>query len=237
GKDSWPKTMDPQVVDEWIRVSDRDSFQTARRLAREEGLLAGGSSGTTVHAAIEIAKTLGPEARILAMLPDSGRSYLSKFLDDNWMLEHGFLERTAPTPTVSQLLHSKGIEEREVPALVTISAHQKVGEAIDTMQRYAARFRRAKADDVAVEIARLQAVQLDSIATVDRAHRLTLVSRIGAYDEGDVTSLLRDGRIFEYWAHEACLLPIEDYPLFKRRMLALRDHHWWGRERTAEGRK
>src|SRR5436309_9069476 len=136
GKDSWPKTMDPPVVDEWIRVSDRDSFQTARRLARAEGLLAGGSSGTTVHAAIEVAKKLGPEARILAMLPDSGRSYLSKFLDDNWMLEHGFLEPTRPTPTVSQLLRSKGIEEREVPALVTISAHQKVGEAIDVMQRY-----------------------------------------------------------------------------------------------------
>src|SRR5436309_2428264 len=136
GKDTWPKTMDPQVVDEWIRVSDRDSFQTARRLAREEGLLAGGSSGTTVHAAIEVAKKLGPEARILAMLPDSGRSYLSKFLDDNWMLEHGFAERTAPAPSVSQLLRSKVIEERQVPTLVTISAHQKVGEAIDTMQRY-----------------------------------------------------------------------------------------------------
>jgi len=103
-------------------------------------------------------------------------------------------------------------------------------------QRYAARFRRASADDVAAEIARLQAVQLDSIATVDRAHRLTLVSRVGAYDEADVSSLLRAGRIFEYWAHEACLLPIGDYPLFKRRMLALRDRHWWGRERTAEGR-
>src|SRR5205085_3006616 len=136
GKDTWPKTMDASVVDEWVRVSDRDSFQTARRLAREEGLLAGGSSGTTVHAAIEVARKLGPEAGILAMLPDSGRSYLSKFLDDNWMLEHGFLERTAPTPKVSQLLHSKGIEERKVPALVTISAHQKVGEAIDVMQRY-----------------------------------------------------------------------------------------------------
>src|SRR4029078_12995509 len=59
-----------------------------------------------------------------------------KFLDDNWMLEHGFLELTTPTPTVSQLLRSKGIEEREVPALVTIAAHQKVGEAIDVMQRY-----------------------------------------------------------------------------------------------------
>jgi cystathionine beta-synthase len=136
GKDSWPKTMDASVVDEWVRVSDRDSFQTARRLAREEGLLAGGSSGTTVHAALEIARKLGPEAKILAMLPDSGRSYLSKFLDDNWMLEHGFLERTAPAPRVSQLLRSKDIEEREVPTLVTISAHQKVGEAIDTMQRY-----------------------------------------------------------------------------------------------------
>jgi uncharacterized protein len=104
-------------------------------------------------------------------------------------------------------------------------------------QRYAPRFRRGTAEDVAGEIGRLQAVQLDSIATVDRAHRLTLVSRIGAYEERDVSRLLADGRIFEYWAHEACLLPIADYALFKRRMLALRDRHWWGRERTAEGRK
>src|SRR6185437_1164120 len=131
GKDSWPKTMDAGVVDEWVQVSDRDSFQTARRLAREEGLLAGGSSGTTVHAAIEVARRLGPDAKVLAMLPDSGRSYLSKFLDDNWMLEHGFLERAAPAPSVAELLQSKGADERQLPALVTISAHQKVGEAID----------------------------------------------------------------------------------------------------------
>jgi cystathionine beta-synthase len=136
GKDSWPETMDPTVVDEWVRVSDRDSFQTARRLAREEGLLGGGSSGTTVWAALEVAKRLGPDAQILAMLPDSGRSYLSKFLDDNWMLEHGFLERQAPAPQVAELLRSKGIEETDVPALVTISAHKKVGEAIDVMHRY-----------------------------------------------------------------------------------------------------
>jgi cystathionine beta-synthase len=136
GKDTWPATMNPDVVDEWVRVSDRDSFLVARRLAREEGLLAGGSSGTTVWAALQVAGRLGSDAQVLAILPDSGRSYLSKFLDDKWMLEHGFLERSAPTPTVAELLRSKHAEESDVPALVTISAHQKVGEAIDVMQRY-----------------------------------------------------------------------------------------------------
>ena len=126
----------PTVVDEWVRVSDRDSFLVARRLAREEGLLVGGSAGTTVSAALEIAKRFGPDATILAMIPDSGRSYLSKFYDDNWMLEHGFVERRVPPPTVSELLRSKRLEETEIPTLVTIAAHQKVGEAIDVMQQY-----------------------------------------------------------------------------------------------------
>src|SRR6059036_3810626 len=129
GKDTWPETMDPDVVDEWVRVSDRDSFLAARRLAREEGLLVGGSGGTTVWAALEIAKRFGPGGTILTMIPDSGRSYLLKFYDDNWMLEHGFVERRSPAPTVSELLRSKRIEEREVPTLITIEAHQKVGEA------------------------------------------------------------------------------------------------------------
>jgi len=97
-------------------------------------------------------------------------------------------------------------------------------------QRYATRFRRARADDVVRTIGRLGCVQLDSISTVGRAHRLTLGSRIGAYPEASVSRLLRAGRIFEYWAHEACLVPIEDYALFKRRMEHLREHHWWGRK-------
>ena len=98
-------------------------------------------------------------------------------------------------------------------------------------QGFAARFRRGRIDDVADTIRRLGCVQLDSISTVDRAHRLTLTSRVGAYRRGTVSRLLGQGRVFEYWAHEACLVPIEDYPLFKRRMENLRDRHWWGRER------
>ena len=96
---------------------------------------------------------------------------------------------------------------------------------------YATRARTSKAADVAGEIRRLSAVQLDSISTVDRAHRLTLTSRLGWYEPGTVSRLLGEGRIFEYWAHEACLVPIEDYPLFKRRMVHLEDAHWWGRKR------
>ena len=77
-------------------------------------------------------------------------------------------------------------------------------------------------------------MQLDSIATVDRAHRLTLGARDRRVSEAELSRLLREGRVFEYWSHEACLLAIEDYVLFKWRMADLRDRHWWGRERSAE---
>ena len=134
GKDTWPETIDLNVVDEWIRVSDRHSFLTARTLAREEGLLVGGSAGSTIWGALEFMRRLGKaDARVLAVLADSGRSYLSKFLDDNWMIEHGFLERSAPVPTVRELLRAK---QGETPPFVTISAHQKVAEAIEVMERY-----------------------------------------------------------------------------------------------------
>jgi cystathionine beta-synthase len=136
GKDTWPSTLDRSVVDEWVRVSDRDSFLTARRLAREEGLLVGGSCGSTAWVALEIARRLGPGSTVLMTFPDGGRSYLSKFYDDNWMIQYGFMERRAPAPTVDEVLGFKRAEESDVPELVVVEAHEKVGSAIDLLQRY-----------------------------------------------------------------------------------------------------
>jgi cystathionine beta-synthase len=84
--------------------------------------------------AIQVAKRLAADATVLAIIPDSGRSYMSKFYDDNWMHEHGFVERQSALPTVDELLRVK--HGGEVPELVTITAHAKVGEGIDTMRRY-----------------------------------------------------------------------------------------------------
>jgi len=136
GEDFWPQTYDPSLVDEYVTVSDRDSFLTARALAREDGLLVGGSGGTAVYAALRVAERFGPDATIVTLIPDGGRAYLSKFYDDNWMLEYGFLDRRAPAPTVAEVLRAKRAEEPGVPELVTIESHEKLGQAIDLMQRY-----------------------------------------------------------------------------------------------------
>jgi cystathionine beta-synthase len=135
GKDTFPATFDPSVVDEYVQVSDRDTFVTTRRLAREEGILAGGSGGTSVFAMLEAARRHGPGKTILTTIPDGGRGYLSKVYDDNWMLEHGFLERHGPPDTVEQVLAFKHAENG-VPDLVTCEPHEKLGAAIELMQRY-----------------------------------------------------------------------------------------------------
>ncbi len=95
-------------------------------------------------------------------------------------------------------------------------------------QGYAGRRRTAGVADVEATIRRLGAVQLDSISTVDRSHRLTLASRIGSYPAGAENELLAGGRVFEYWAHEACLLTTDRWPMWKRRMDEFQVHPWWG---------
>jgi cystathionine beta-synthase len=89
GEDFWPETIDPSVVDEFQQVGDADSFATARRLARTEGILTGGSGGMAVHAAVDVA-TRHPDRLVVVLIPDSGRGYLSKVFDDTWMADHGF---------------------------------------------------------------------------------------------------------------------------------------------------
>ena len=91
GEDFWPTTFDPSLVDRTIMVSDADSFLTARRVTREEGLLIGGSCGTAVHAALTVGAELGPDAMVVVLLPDSGRGYLSKIFNDDWMMDFGFI--------------------------------------------------------------------------------------------------------------------------------------------------
>src|SRR5918994_155360 len=96
GEDFWPATYDPSIVDRYVRVSDRDSFLTTRRLAEQEGMLVGGSCGLAVYAALQVAGEItDPEAMVAVILPDGGRAYLSKIFNDAWMASHGMLERTS----------------------------------------------------------------------------------------------------------------------------------------------
>jgi cystathionine beta-synthase len=133
GEDFWPGTFDPQLVDRWIRVSDRDTFLTARRITREEGILAGVSSGTAMFAALEVAKELDESALVVVLLPDSGKSYLSKLYNDEWMRQNGFLQRFANLMRVGDVIRDR---EGGTPQIVVVSRSATVRSAIDTMQRY-----------------------------------------------------------------------------------------------------
>ena len=129
GEDFWPKTFDPAIVDRYVTVSDRDAFLMTRRLAQKEGILAGGSSGLALVAALEVAAEVhDPAALIAVILPDGGRSYLSKIFNDTWMTQYGFLER-ASSQTVGDVLRSKQ-DSNDTPPLVTVSTQDKVRDAV-----------------------------------------------------------------------------------------------------------
>jgi cystathionine beta-synthase len=135
GEDFWPQTFDRSVVDRWVRVSDRDSFLTTRRLALTEGILAGGSGGLAVHAALEVAKTIDdPEALMVVVLPDGGRSYLSKVFNDDWMRQYGFLDRPAGL-TAGDVLRRKS-DADEIPPLVTVDTQARVRDAVALLHEH-----------------------------------------------------------------------------------------------------
>lgn len=137
GEDFWPSAYDPTVPDEIIAVSDADSFDMTRRLAREEALLVGGSCGMAVVAALKVAKQAGPDAVVVVLLPDGGRGYLSKIFNDAWMSSYGFLrtplDETVPEPVVSDVLRGKS---GGLPDLVHTHPSETVRDAIGILREY-----------------------------------------------------------------------------------------------------
>jgi cystathionine beta-synthase len=130
GEDFWPATFDPSVVDRYVKVSDRDSFRTARAVTTREGILVGGSAGTAVFAALQVARELDGSKTIVVLLPDTGRQYLSKVYSDSWMLQHGMLDR----PDVVRVEEVLVAKHGELPPLITVGAHDKVRQAVDRLQ-------------------------------------------------------------------------------------------------------
>jgi cystathionine beta-synthase len=132
GEDFWPTAYDPSVVDEIIASSDAESFEVTRRLAREEGLLVGGSSGLAVSAALKAAKDLPADAVVVVLLPDGGRGYLGKVFNDKWMRSYGFLPAEGGK-TVADVV---GAKDGDLPELIHAHPSDTVRHVIDKMRRY-----------------------------------------------------------------------------------------------------
>ncbi|MEC8985724.1 MAG: cystathionine beta-synthase [Actinomycetota bacterium] len=131
GEDFWPETYDPALIDRVIAVSDAQSFHRTREVSRQEGILIGGSCGTAVDAAITVASELSEEDLVVVLLPDSGRGYLSKIFNDEWMTQYGFLSDEGPT--IQEIIDGR---TSEVPNIVYVQPDDTVTKAIDLIQQY-----------------------------------------------------------------------------------------------------
>jgi len=133
GEDFMPKTLVFDYMDEVIQVSDKDAFLTARRLAREEGLLVGGSSGAAMHATLQVAKGLTKDNVVVVLFSDTGRNYLSKMYSDEWMLELGYIEGREGRLTVESILSAK---PPEVPAMIAVTLNDSLAKAVELMRKH-----------------------------------------------------------------------------------------------------
>jgi cystathionine beta-synthase len=220
GEDFVPKTFNSQMVDEWIRVGDAESFHMARALARREGILAGGSSGTNVAAALRYARRLTGEQLVVALVCDTGRNYLSKFFDDDWLKANNLVLNLQPAQSVGDLLRQRGSRQ-----LVTTNPKATVAEAIGLMQKTGisqlpvleegkpvgsiqevtvARVLHDNDDPEKVTVGEVMArplPQLDIHVHLDEAYRLLLAGNTGvlAVDDGKVVDIVTRIDLVQYW--------------------------------------
>jgi cystathionine beta-synthase len=221
GEDFVPKTFNSQLVDEWIRVSDAESFHAARSLARREGILVGGSSGTAVAAALHYARRLTGEGLVVALCADTGRNYMSKMFDDDWLAENKLLLNVQAVHSVGDLLRQRGPR-----ALVTISPRATVAEAVGLMQTSGisqlpvlqegkpvgsvqevtlARVLHDERDPGQVTVGEIMARPLPQVETtvhLDEAYRLLLAGNTGvlAVEDGKVIDIVTRIDLIQYWS-------------------------------------
>ena len=131
GEDFWPTTYHPDLVDETIAIPDRDSFMLARRIAREEGILLGGSCGTAIAAALQVGERLGPDDLVVVLTPDSGRGYLSKVFNDDYLATFGFIE-CGGKPCISEVVKAKGDNDRD---LIFVNPDTPARDAVELMRK------------------------------------------------------------------------------------------------------
>jgi len=220
GEDFVPKTFNSQLVDDWVRVSDAESFHMARELARREGILVGGSSGTAVAAALRYARRLTSDNLVVALCPDTGRNYLSKCFSEEWLAENKLLYAVQPAQSLGDLIRTRGPRQ-----LVTITPDATAATAIDMLQSAGfsqlpvlednkpvgsiqevtlARILHDNSDPNQVTIREIMAKplpQLDVTVHLDEAYRLLLAGNTGvlAVNNGKVVDIVTRIDLIEYW--------------------------------------
>jgi cystathionine beta-synthase len=221
GEDFVPKTFNGQLVDDWVRVGDAESFHTARELARREGMLVGGSTGTSVAAALRYARRLtGGDHLVVALAADTGRNYLSKFFDDRWLAENHLAWDEKTPHSLGDLIRTRGPRK-----LVTISQEATVEEAIESLQSAGisqlpvvehgravgsvheitlARVMHDNSDPKQVKVGEIMArplPQLELPTHLDEAYRLLMAGNTGvlAVEDGQVVDIITRIDLIQYW--------------------------------------